>query len=270
VTTPSPAPAALVTGGASGLGRAFCRELASTGHHVVIADVSVDRGEALARELGPAATFVRTDVTRPEDLERAVASACDGGRPLAWLVQSAGFGIVGEVRDMEPAHWRRLFDVNVLGVAHGLHAAYPRMVAQSSGRILNVASAAGLVPAPTGAAYGATKSAVVSLSLALRAEARDLGVSVTVACPGFIRTGFGDAAEYLRVERARLFTPAQEDPELQRRLARHALRAAMAGRAVAIWPARLRLAWWAWRLAPWACEALVLPRFVRRHRAART
>ena len=266
-------PVAIVTGAGSGLGRALARELAARGAHVVLADVDEGRGRAVEAELAAApggARFVRADVTSWEDVDALVADTVAREGRLDWMVNNAGVGVIGEARDMELRHWRRVLDVNVLGVVHGVHAAYPRMAAQGFGRIVNMASFAGLVPTPTGVAYSASKHAVVALSLALRAEAKALGVSVTAACPSFVKTGFGDAAEYLRCRRDLLFPTRPEEPEAQRALARRILDAAARNRALVVTPAGMRLLWWAWRLAPWAFEHGLAPAVMRRFRRQRS
>ena len=84
--------------------------------------------------------------------------------------------------------WYQLFDVNVRGVVHGIHAAYPLMIAQGHGHIVNTASVSGLIPSPGMGAYSATKHAVVGLSRALRVEAAQHGVKVTAVCPGLVQT----------------------------------------------------------------------------------
>jgi NAD(P)-dependent dehydrogenase (short-subunit alcohol dehydrogenase family) len=99
-------------------------------------------------------------------------------------------GVVGELRDLTPEHWRRLADVNILGVVYGTMAAYRVMVRQGSGHILNVSSLCGLMPAPILTPYGTTKWAVVGFSTSLRVEAAGLGVKISVACPSMVRTNF--------------------------------------------------------------------------------
>ena len=111
--------------------------------------------------------------------------------------------------------------------------------------------------------------ALVALSLALREEGRDLGIRCTVACPGFVRTGFGSSAEYLGVEREALFPPGAQDHELTRSFARRILNGVEANRAVVITPAWLRLVWWAQRLLPSLLTRLVGTVALRRHRAVR-
>jgi len=264
---------AIVTGAASGLGLALSRELTARGHRVVLADIDAEKGaEAVAglQQLGGRCEFVRANVTRFEEVDSLVAGVFATHGRLDMLFNNAGRGVLGEARDMELRHWIDTLEVNVNGVVHGVQAAWSRMAEQGFGHVINTASLAGLIPTPTGAAYSAAKHAVVALSLALRAEGRGLGLKCSVACPGFFRTGFGDAAEYLGVERGRLFPPGVEDPELTLRFARKLLQGVEANRAVITMPAWVRLAWYAQRLAPGLVGRLMGDQVLRKHRAARS
>src|SRR5207248_6593438 len=107
---------------------------------------------------------------------------------LDLMVNNAGIGIGGETRELLLAHWDRIIDVNLRGVVHGVHAAYPVMIEQGSGHIVNTASLAGLLPSPGATPYAMTKHAVVGLSLSLRGEAAAYGVRVTAVCPGVVET----------------------------------------------------------------------------------
>ena len=119
---------------------------------------------------------------------------------LDLMFNNAGIGLVGELRDLELADWERLLRVNVMGVVHGVHAAYPVMIEQGHGHIVNTASLAGLCPSPGLGAYSATKHAVVGLSRTLRAEARDLGVRVSAVCPGMVQTPILERSEFKRLD----------------------------------------------------------------------
>jgi NAD(P)-dependent dehydrogenase (short-subunit alcohol dehydrogenase family) len=107
---------------------------------------------------------------------------------LDLMVNNAGIALGGQSHLMPPDHWDRLVDVNLRGVVNGVLAAYPRMVAQGHGHLVNVASMAGLAPTPLTAAYTMTKHGVVGLTTTLRPEAAIHGVRVTVVCPGAIET----------------------------------------------------------------------------------
>ena len=194
---------AFVTGGASGIGRGLCEALAARGAEVTVTDVNFEGAQAVAESIlraGGKARALRLDVADGEAVTRALESA---GR-LDYVFNNAGFAIVGEVRDPDLASWRRIVEVNLMGVVAGSLAAYKIMVRQGDGHIVNTASLAGLAGMPTGAAYATTKAGVVMFSQMLRAEGVALGVKVSAACPGFIRTPIFDNAQYLRVDKARV------------------------------------------------------------------
>jgi NAD(P)-dependent dehydrogenase (short-subunit alcohol dehydrogenase family) len=187
---------AIVTGGASGIGAALVRALAARGTRVVIADVDEDGAKAVAEEVsagphghdGQAASTATVDVrdaAAVADLVRQVA-ADNGGLDL--MFNNAGIAVGGLVEELTLGHWDRVLDVNVRGVVHGVHAAYPLMLSQGYGHIVNTASLAGLVPGPSLAPYAAAKHAVVGMSLSLRAEGARRGVRVSAICPGFVDT----------------------------------------------------------------------------------
>jgi NAD(P)-dependent dehydrogenase (short-subunit alcohol dehydrogenase family) len=183
--------AAIVTGGASGIGQSIVRALAAREARVIIADIDGEGAEAEAAALrakGCEAAAKTVDVTDAAAVERLVADVEKRWGRLDFLFNNAGIMYVGELRDMGDDAWQRLIDVNLWGVANGVRAAYPRMARQGSGCIVNTGSIAGLGPAPGFAIYAATKHAVVGLSQSLRAEARQYGVQVNVLCPGFVNT----------------------------------------------------------------------------------
>ena len=126
----------------------------------------------------------RVDVTDAVAVQRLVDGTVAREGRLDLLFNNAGIAVFADARDTSLEDWNRLIDVNLRGVVHGVAAAYPLMVRQGSGHIVNTASAAGLLPSPANIAYAATKHAVVGLSLTLRAEAVHHGVGVSVICPG--------------------------------------------------------------------------------------
>jgi NAD(P)-dependent dehydrogenase (short-subunit alcohol dehydrogenase family) len=182
---------AIVTGGASGIGKALCEDLAGRGAVVVVADLSSERAEGVAqaiRSKGGRATAATLDVRDAAAFQALVdATAKEHGR-LDYLFNNAGIAIAGEERDVTLEDWNNVLAVNLHGVVHGVRAAYALMVKQGAGHIVNTASVAGLVPAPGEASYAASKYAVVGLSHTLRAEGARLGVKVSAVCPGFIET----------------------------------------------------------------------------------
>ncbi len=244
---------ALVSGAASGIGRALSAELAALGTHVVMADIDregLEAGLALIADGGGSAEAQTLDVTDAEAFAEVVEGIYSRHGGLDFLFNNAGIGITGEVRDMSLDSWNRILDVNLRGVVHGIQAAYPRMVQQGSGHILNTACVAGLVPFPMTAAYCATKHAVVGLSAALRAEAADLGVKVGVVCPGTVDTDMFDAIEYIKVDKQAILSGISGALTPPRKCARAILRGVRRNRAIIPVTTHARLIWWLYRCMP--------------------
>ncbi len=181
----------IVTGGASGLGKELCCQLASAGALVVLADIDDARAYAAVTEIANAGGSIRcslVDVTESLSVRRLIdGTVAEFGR-IDYMFNNAGISVWGEVRDLTLQDWRRALEVNLVGVIHGIHYAYPIMLRQGFGHIVNTASALGIVPSPLCGPYVASKFANFGISNALRLEARAFGISVTVVCPGFIKT----------------------------------------------------------------------------------
>jgi NAD(P)-dependent dehydrogenase (short-subunit alcohol dehydrogenase family) len=254
---------AVVTGGASGIGKALATELVARGAAVLVADIDEDGAAAVAESLqrpgrGPgSATATALDVTDAEAVARAVGRFSADHDGLDFLFNNAGIGIGGQVRELTMAHWQRAIDVNLLGVVHGVAAAYPTMIDQGRGHIVNTASLAGLVPSPLLVPYAATKHAVVGLSTGLRVEAANHGVRVSVVCPGVIDTPLLDkpnpddlpSTESMPDIRD-LLTRMVGTPYPAASLARDVLDSVALNRAIIVSPRHARLVWAAYRLAP--------------------
>ncbi len=182
---------AFITGGASGIGKAFGEELARRGADVVLTDIN----EALAREAaegivrrGGKASAIKHDVRDVDATERIVDDVVKEKGRLDYVFANAGTGVFGEVHLLEKKHWDIVVDVNLHGVINTVRAAYPRLVKQGFGHLVNTASMAGLVAVPFLATYAMTKHAVVGLSKSMRIEAARHGVRVSALCPSAIRT----------------------------------------------------------------------------------
>jgi len=197
------------------------------------------------------------DVRDAAAVQAVVDDTCGRYGRLDVMVNNAGVGVGGDAQELGLAHWDRVIDVNLRGVVHGIHAAYPVMIGQGCGHIVNTASLAGLLPGPLLTPYAMTKHAVVGLSLSLRAEAAAYGVQVTAVCPGVVdtplldKTGpedlpqpalMGHGREIMRHYQPR-FYPAD-------RLAGDILRGMDRNAALVIAPASARVAWRLWRYAP--------------------
>jgi NAD(P)-dependent dehydrogenase (short-subunit alcohol dehydrogenase family) len=209
---------AVVTGGGSGLGQAFCQELVRRGARVVVADVDEAAAKRVAQSLGAAAVAARCDVSVLAEVEALAALAERELGSVDLVINNAGVAVGGKVGDVPISDWQWLIGVNLWGVIHGCHVFVPKLRAARRGTIINVASIAGLAGFPLMAPYVAAKFGVVGLSESLRGELAGDGVSVTVVCPGFFKTNiFGSA---------RLTGVPREEQSFQAMLERQKLSAA--------------------------------------------
>ncbi len=194
---------AIVTGAGGGIGRELCRLMAKRGTHVVACDLKASAAEETAefvRSAGGSAEAKALSVT-DYDAVQALADELAGRGSIDYLFNNAGIGIGGEARDFKIEDWRIVLDVNLYGVVNGVTAVYPVMAKQRSGHIVNTASLDGLVPFPMHVSYTASKYAVVGLSQALRIEGAPLGVKVSVACPGRVKTAIFDTTRLVNSDR---------------------------------------------------------------------
>lgn len=249
---------AIVTGGASGIGRALARELAKRGCEVVLADRQIQLAEGVASEIrasGGKARAWEIDVTDYSALEQLVLETTARTGRLDYIFNNAGIGIGGNVREYCIKDWDQIVNVNLRGVINGIQAAYQIMINHGFGHIVNTASIAGLIPSPGAVAYATTKHAVVGLSKSLRAEAASAGVYVSVLCPGVIRTPILEGGRYGRM-------PVEIPPEKIRQLweklkpmppdvfAYKAINSVAKNKAIIIVPSWWKLFWWINRLFP--------------------
>jgi NAD(P)-dependent dehydrogenase (short-subunit alcohol dehydrogenase family) len=250
---------ALITGGASGIGRALGAALARRGAAVILADLQVELAEEAAaaiRARGGRATAAPLDVRDFAAVDHLVRQTAERHGRLDYLFNNAGTSVMGEVRLHDITDWDRVFAVNLRGVVNGVQAAYPLMLRQRFGHIVNTASAAGLLPVPTAVSYCASKHAVVGLSTALRIEAAAGGVRVSVLCPGTVQTpileGGGKFGKVLQAMPPEVMKRHWERmrPMPAERFASAALRAIAHNQAVIIIPFKWRLFCWLNRLAP--------------------
>ena len=167
---------ALVTGGSSGIGAATARLLAERGARVAVLD----------RQGGPEPPVigVRADVTEDDAVRAAVEQAVRELRGLDLLVNNAGIGAQGTVVDNDDDEWRRVFDVNVIGMARVARAALPHLRESGRGAIVNTSSVAATAGLPQRALYSATKGAILSMTLAMAADHVREGIRVNCVCPG--------------------------------------------------------------------------------------
>ena len=181
---------AVVTGGASGIGRAIVEGFAAEGAHVVVADLDAETGGALATELGDVAAFKQTDVADADQVQALVDFAVEHFGGLHVMVNNAGIAST-MVRFMHDAlaDFGRVMDVNVLGVMLGCQRAARHMKANGGGSIVNLASTAGIDAGAGLISYRASKAAVIHVSRSIALDVAQYGIRVNCIVPGQIRTG---------------------------------------------------------------------------------
>jgi len=186
---------AVVTGASSGIGEATARLLAQRQCNVVLAARREDRLNSLATELGEGTLAVPTDVTDPAACEALVSRAVEGFGSVEILVANAGLGLYDSIAEGKPEDWRRMFEVNVLGVLYATRAALRHMLDRRLGDIVFISSLAGRrVPRADGTVYAATKHALTAVAEGLRMDVHDRGIRVVKVEPGLVRTEFPESS----------------------------------------------------------------------------
>src|SRR5258706_2992135 len=244
---------AVVTGGASGIGKALCEELGRRGSRVVVTDLQEEGARTVAERIvkaGGRASAAALDVRDSAAFGRLLDDTLASHGRLDYLFNNAGLAAVGDAQSLPLEVWHRVLDVNLWGVIHGATAAYSRMVRQGSGHIVNIASLAGLAGAALSSPYSTSKFGVVGLSLTLRAKGADIGVKVSAVCPGFIQTGIFDNSTYIDATQEGMialipFKFLDVDVAV-----RKILRGVERNRAIIVFPFYARLVWWLSRLRP--------------------
>jgi NAD(P)-dependent dehydrogenase (short-subunit alcohol dehydrogenase family) len=181
----------LITGAARGLGVAIATLFAERGARVALADLDGAAAEHSAREIGGDAIALTCDVTRPEQVQQAIADTVEAFGGLDVLVNNAGIEIGKPIPETGDEEFARLYDVNVNGVFYGMKYGIPALAA-SGGNIINMSSLAGLAGVPLLGAYCGSKAAVIRLTQTAAVELRGAGIRVNALCPAFIDTGMVD------------------------------------------------------------------------------
>jgi uncharacterized protein len=235
---------AVVTGGTSGIGAAFARNLAARGYDLVLVARSADRLQSMATELratGRTVELISADLSNRDDVDRVAARLEDPDRPIDMLVNNAGFGVHAALTDPDLTEHDRGFEVMVRAVLVLSGAAARGMLPRGKGAIVNVSSTAGFI---TMGSYSAMKAWVTSFTEGLAVELRGTGITVTALCPGWVRTEFHDRAGIKKSSIPDVMW-LEADP-----LVRAALRDVDRGKVISIPTLRYRTLIWLARHAP--------------------
>ncbi|GAD88662.1 SDR-family protein [Vibrio halioticoli NBRC 102217] len=175
----------VITGASSGIGEAIARRFSEQGHPLLLIARRVEKLKAL--EL-PNTLCEKVDVTDPNSFVAAIKKAEQQFGPVEGLVNNAGTMLLGSIDTQDAAEWKRMFDVNVLGLLNGMQAVLAPMISRNSGTIVNISSIAGRKTFPSHAAYCGTKFAVHAISENVREEVAAANVRVTTIAPGAVET----------------------------------------------------------------------------------
>lgn len=241
----------ILTGAASGIGRALALRLAASGAIVHAVDANQSGLDSLSEQAGgngdivPCTLDVRDEVAFAELVNRIYAKA----KRIDFLFNNAGVTQLGEAQNIPFERWKWLLDINLMGVVHGILPVYPIMIRQHGGHIINTASIAGVTGYATAAAYTASKAAILELTRSLRSEAKSYGVKVSAACPGYVDSGIfvqdrivgADLDAILKDLPVKMMTPDEA--------ACHLLNGVIAGKSTIVFPFSAKFLW---NMSNWA------------------
>ena len=177
---------AIVTGAASGIGRAIAEDLASLGARVLVTDINADDGERVASSIK--GLFERADMSSRRECDAVVARALREWQGVDILVNNAGLQHVAPVEEFPVDRWEHIVKTMLFGAFYLTRAAIPHMYASGWGRIVNIASVHGLVASPYKSAYVSAKHGLLGFTKTIALEAAEKGVTVNAVCPSYVRT----------------------------------------------------------------------------------
>lgn len=252
---------AVITGGASGIGRAYGEELARRGCEVVLCDRQAELAKAAAEGInnaGGKATHKVLDVRDAKAFKQIIDETVSRLGRLDYLFNIAGICNSGDAVDLSADDWENMIAVNVIGVTNGIASAYPHMRKEGFGHIINMSSITGMMTMPGMAGYSASKHAILALSKAIRIEAQPHGIRVTAICPGAVDTpildggAFGTVHGYSR-KVIRKFADGW-GPIPASVFAARTLDLIAKNKSVVVYPQRLKVLWWLNRFLPQPLE----------------
>jgi NAD(P)-dependent dehydrogenase (short-subunit alcohol dehydrogenase family) len=243
----------MVTGAASGLGRALCEELGHEGASVIAVDIN-EAGAAKVEELicsesGQACSF-KLDVSQFENFDHLIGQIVEKFDHIDCIFNNAGIAISGEMSDLAYEHWKKVLDVNLMGAIFGTLSAYKLMVRQGFGHIVNISSLAGLIGYPMNCPYATAKFGVVGLSTSLRQEAIKFGVNVSVVCPGYLDTNIFEASEIINADKQKVLDSLPYNLMNPSAAAREILSGVIKNKAYIVFPLYAKFLWLLYRIHP--------------------
>jgi short-subunit dehydrogenase len=256
----------LITGGTSGIGAELVKQLLAQDAHVLVVARNQEHGETFITSLQASerVTFYACNMTDANQVAELFTFAASKYAQIDYVFNNAGTFLGGEMRDTPLESWHAINRSNTIGAMNGAEAAYRQLLKQGHGHLVNTASAAGLFPIPTLGIYGSTKYALVGLSHAMRLEARDLGVQVSVACPTLVNTPLYDNAEYHNMQQQKALRFRNRVQSVDK-AARAMLRGVRRNRATIHTSWLTYLTWLLYRIAPSVYNGVCIL-YVRRYR----
>jgi NAD(P)-dependent dehydrogenase (short-subunit alcohol dehydrogenase family) len=244
----------IVTGGGAGIGRSLSEELGRRGAQVIVAGRTMAGVNEVVSKIiaaGGRAEALQMDVSRETDVQNGVDLVVSKYGRIDYIINNAGINIAGEMRDLNIEHFREVIDTNLLGTLYGTMAAYRVMIKQRFGHIVNMSSLAGVFPFPANTPYTTAKHAIVGLSTSLRAEARALGVKVSVVCPGLIKTAIWKKTRMMKASNEDMIHMIGEGILLDLDYTtKMILNGICLNQAIIIFPLHAKAMWWLYRLSP--------------------
>jgi len=245
----------IVAGGGSGIGEQLVRQLSSFGKTVIILDRDKKNSTMLAKKLtsrvSAEVVFESIEMTQTKTLDKLLNRLNHKYGPIDYFFNAAGIFMAGEMRDTATDNWHKVMESNLQPIINGTASMYAIMQKNGHGHIINFASAAGLFPVPIMSIYGATKHAIVGLTLGLRIEAKSLNIKASVVCPTIVNTPLYDTAIYNKVKTQKALRFFKKSNVQKPKLAAHRIIAATArNKAVIHTATSTRVAWIVYRISP--------------------
>jgi short-subunit dehydrogenase len=254
----------LITGASSGIGKALREALSLIGAIVYNADIQIPANDI------ENVSYFPLDVRDFDQFQNVFQSILQKHQRIDILINNAGIGIAGEAQDLSISEWKKVLDINLMGVVNGSKIAYDIMVKQGFGHIVNMASMSALISFPLAVPYATAKHGVLGLSKSLRAEGKALGVKVTAICPGFVESSLYENAikSHTNTEKIKSTIPF---PILSTEKAvGYILKGIIRNQAVVIFPFYTKLALWLERIFPNLLNKFVLQKTITNFRESKT